>query len=151
MARKQQRGGTQQWPVFDAPLLQAIAAAFRRRSKSLRYQAGLSCEREFSETADGVSERLNLDLRPDRGDLRLSVWQDGVMWLRLCVPAPGRNSGWAFLDQFYGSVLDVSPETLVSLTEATIAEPFHPGDTDPVAYRERLRTTWGRVRPYSDG
>jgi hypothetical protein len=151
MARKRQRTEAPPWPVFDAPLLQAIASAFRRRSKSLRYQAGLSCERVFSETTDGVFERLNLDLRPGAGALRLSVWQDGVMWLRLCVPAPGRNSGWALLERFYGSVLDVAPETLVNLLEGTIAEPFHPGETDPVAYRERLRTTWGRVRPYEQG
>jgi hypothetical protein len=75
------------WPAFDAPLLQDIAAAFRRRSKSLRYRAGLSCGREFT----GAVERLVLDLRG--GHLRLSVWADGRMWLSVCVRAPGRNGG----------------------------------------------------------
>jgi hypothetical protein len=137
-------------PTFDAPLLQAVAGALLRRRKAIRYQAGWSCEREFSETDAGVSERLNLDLHPGDGDLRLSVWADGLLWLRLCVAGPGRNSGWAFLHSFSGSVLDVAPETLVGMIEATLAEPFLAGQSDPTAYRERLHTIWKRVQPCPD-
>lgn len=147
---KRERADIPQWPKFDSPLLQDVAAAFHRRGKAIRYRAGLSCEREFSETAGGASERLNLDLRPGGGDLRLTVWEDGVMWLRLCVAAPGRNAGWAFLEQFYGTIQDVSPEALVAMTEATIAAPFHPSTSDSQEYRERLRTIWGRVQPWTE-
>jgi hypothetical protein len=147
---KRKRADVPQWPRFDSALLQGVAAAFQRRGKAIRYQAGLSCEREFSETGGGTSERLNLDLRPGSGDLRLTVWEDGVTWLRLCVVGSGRNAGWAFVDHFYGSVQDVSPEALVALVEATIAEPFRPGSSDPQEYRERLRTIWGRVRPRTE-
>ena len=56
------------WPAFDAPLLQDVSVAFLRRRKTLRYGAGLACEREFSEDTQGTLERLNLDLR--RGHVR---------------------------------------------------------------------------------
>jgi hypothetical protein len=91
------------WPRFDAPVLQGIVSAFLRRRKAIRYHSELSCERELSKTANGASERLNFDLQPDNGNLRFSVWDDGVMWLRFCVPGSGRNSGWAFMDEFHGS------------------------------------------------
>src|SRR5437879_1181008 len=80
------------WPTFDAPLLRDIAAAFRRRRKAIAYCAGLSCGREFTESAAGAAERLNLDA----GALRLSAWPDGVMWLAVCVRGSGRGAGWAF-------------------------------------------------------
>src|SRR5262245_41496029 len=48
---------------------------------------------EFSETDTGTWERLNLDLRPGRADLRLTVWQDGgpKAACRLGVPGPFRR------------------------------------------------------------
>ena len=132
------------WPAFDSPLLRDVAAAFLRRRKALRYRAGLSCGREFDETAGGTFERLNLDL--PGGRLRLSVWADGVLLLSVCVPGRGRNSGWAFADAFHGDVDDVSAQTLVGMVEATLALPF---GADPPAERERLRDVWRRVRPRS--
>lgn len=132
------------WPEFDSALLRDIADAFRLRRKALRYRAGLSCEREFTETTEGASERLNIDLRDDR--IRLSVWEDGILWFRVCVSGTGRNSGWAFLDSFHGDVQDVSPRTLVGMVEATLAIGF---GADPPAERERLRNVWDRVRPRS--
>jgi hypothetical protein len=137
-------------PLFDTPLLRDVASAFVVRRKAIRYQAGWSCGREFSEASGGTSERLNLDLRPGGGDLRVSVWGDGELWVRLCVAGPGRNAGWAFLDQFRGSVLDVSPAALVSMVEATIAGPFRPGVSEPASYRAWLRATWRRVQPRAE-
>jgi len=61
------------WPTSDAPLLRGIAAALQRRRKAIAYHVGLSCEREFTESAAGVVERLNLEA----GHLRLSAWSDG--------------------------------------------------------------------------
>ena len=135
------------WPTFDSTLLQEVVSAFARRRKAIRYKSGLSCEREFSETGSGAWERLNVDLQPGIGDLRLSVWEDGVMWLRLCMPGTGRNSGWAFMDEFHGSINDISPETVVAMIENTIAEPFRAESSAPMEYRERLRMIWGRVQP----
>lgn len=139
------------WPFFASGLLDSVAAAFRLRRKAIRYQAGVSCSREICETAAGASERLNLDFQPILGgDLRLSVWEDGLMWLRLCVAALGRNAGWAFIDSFYGSINDVSAAALVLMVEATMAEPFRVGNSDVASYRDQLRKIWGRVQRADD-
>jgi hypothetical protein len=139
---KRKPGGSIDWPTFYSALLVDVADAFLRRRKAIAYMADLSCSREFSETAEGVLERLNLDLRA--GHLRLSVWADGGMWLLVCVPGSGANSGWAFIDHFHGDLSDVSAATLVGMVEATLAVDFR---TDPSAQREQLRELWRRVRP----
>ena len=131
-----------EWPTFDAPLLRDVTAAFLSRRKALRYRAGLSCHREFTEAADGAWERFNLDLR--KGHLRLSVWADGVIWVSVCVRGRARNSGWSFTDGFHGDVRDVSADTLVRMVESTIALRF---GVDPPAEREHLRLVWMRVYP----
>jgi hypothetical protein len=123
-------------------LLRDVASAFLSRRKALHYQAGLSCGREFSETAEGVWERLNLDFRGGR--MRLSVWADGGLWLCACVPGRGRHTGWSFLDSFHGDMRDVSAQALVGMVESALALPF---GKDPPRERERLRELWGRVRP----
>jgi hypothetical protein len=141
---KRKPEGSATWPTFDSPLLQGIAAEFLRRRKALRVRAGLACQREFSETAAGSIERLNLEFPIAR--LRLSVWADGCMWLSVCVPAAGRNAGWAFRDTFHGDVQDVTGATLVGMVESTIAISF---GVDPATEREQLRKIWERVRPYA--
>jgi hypothetical protein len=100
------------WPEFDSPLLQQVSLAFLRRRKALRVRAAMTCGREFSETDTGGVERLNLDL--PLAFLRLCAWADGCMWLGISIPAGGRNAGWAFQDDFHGTVQDVTGETLVS-------------------------------------
>lgn len=133
-----------EWPAFDAPLLRDVASAFLRRRKAIRYKAGLCCEREFSETAAGTFERLNLGLRG--GQVRLSVWADGAMWLSVCVKSRGRNSGWRFADSFHGTVRDVSAAALVGMTESTLALTF---GADVPGEREQLRRVWARVFPHA--
>lgn len=130
------------WPTFDAPLLREIVAAFLRRRKAIAYQAGLSCEREFSESATDAIERLNLDA----GNLRLCIWSDGVMWVAVCVRGIGRGAGWAFKDTFHGDVQDVSAKTLVRMFEATLALRF---GADRDHERKQLREVWARVHPYT--
>jgi hypothetical protein len=131
-----------EWPTFDATLLREIVTAFLRRRKAIAHRAGLSCEREVSESAAGSIERLNLEA----GDLRLCVWADGVMWLGVCVRGFGRNAGWVFKDTFHGDVRDVSAEALVGMVEATLALAF---GSDPEKERQQLRAVWARVHPYA--
>ncbi len=139
---KHKRKPAADWPTFDAPLLRDITSAFLRRHKGIAYKAPFSCEREFSETAEGVTERLNLDWW--RGHLRLSIWADGLLWLLVCISGPGRRGGWSFMDNFHGEVLDVSAEALVGMIEATLELSF---GTDPSAERAQLREVWKRVKP----
>src|SRR5689334_21247467 len=102
------------------------------RRRALAYHAGLSCEREFSESGTGALERLNLDV----GKLRLCIWSDGVMWLAVCVRGFGRGAGWAFKDTFHGDIRDVPAETLVGMVEGTLTLPF---GSDPERERKQLR------------
>jgi hypothetical protein len=129
------------WPTFDAPLLRDVAAAFRLRRKAIAYRVSVTCQQEFSESAVGAVERLNLDA----GNLRLSVWADGVLWLGFCVRRHGRGGGWAFKDTFHGDVQDVSAEALVRMVEATLGLPL---GSDPDSERRTLRAVWARVHPY---
>ena len=139
---KRKRADTSLWPTFDSPLLQGVGSAFLRRRKAVVYHAGLSCEREFSESATSALERLNLDA----GNLRLCIWSDGVMWLAVCVRGFGRGAGWAFKDTFHGDIQDVSAEVLVGLVEATLALPF---GSDADNERQQLRVVWARVHPHA--
>lgn len=141
---KRTRAQASGWPTFDSPLLQEVVNAFLRRRKSIAHRVSLSCEREFSETANGVFERVNLDA----GALRLSTWSDGEMWLAVCVPRPGRGAGWAFKDTFHGNVGDVGAATLVRMLEATLELPF---GLDPQKEREQLWGIWARVYPRRSG
>lgn len=138
---------TSAWPPCDAHLLQEIAAAFLKRRKAIVHKAKLSCDREFSESAAAILEKLHLDVRVAhaRLSLGLSFWADGVMWLGLCVSQPGRNAGWAFKDNFNGNVLDVSAAALVEMAEMTLALRC---DSDSIAESRKLREIWARVGPW---
>jgi hypothetical protein len=139
---KHKRTTSGDWPIFDSPLLAEVAQAFALRRKAIRYRSGICCEREFSETAEGAVERLNLRSR----HLILSVWAEGVMFFGVAVPAAGAHGGWTFEDHFHGDVNDVAPQTLVRMFEATIGVPF---GNDAFEEREGLRRIWARVSPYA--
>lgn len=131
------------WSSFDSPILREIAEAFRHRRKAIAYHKGLSCEREFSESATGTFERMNLQTGP----MRLSIWSDGEMWFNVSVKALGRNSGWKIQDSFRGNVLDVAGTALVGMFEETLAMRF---GEDVTEERQRLKTTWARVHPTAE-
>ncbi|MCI0457976.1 MAG: hypothetical protein L0Z62_13505 [Gemmataceae bacterium] len=131
------------WPAFDAPLLQAVVAAFLSRRKAIRYHGPLSCEREFNETEDRTYERLNLDYE-GQGKLRLSVWEDGAVWVRACIAGAGSHGGWSFLDSFHGQPHRLAPADLVEKFEATI---LLCGGGEVPDRSERLRRLWRAVDP----
>jgi hypothetical protein len=129
-----------EWPEFAAPVLREVAAAFLRRRKAIRYHGRLTCGQDVSETATGSYERLNLDFDGLLGlQLRLCLWEDGVLWVRACVRRPGTNRGWAFLDHFYGDWRDLAPAELVTKFEATI---LLCSGAVTVEGNDRLRALW---------
>lgn len=83
-----------EWPAFTTPLLQAVSAEFRGRRKAIRHHArDFSCILEFDETAERTYERINIDYEGLLGlKLRFSLWDDGTMWLRACVPCREKNA-----------------------------------------------------------
>jgi hypothetical protein len=132
------------WPVFDAPLLAGIATAFLHRRKALRYDGILQCERDFSELPNRVFERLNIDYR-NGIQLRLSVWEDGQIWFRACIPRRGRDGGWAFLHHFHGVVNGVPGEEITQLFEESCLLYYWKETENDRAVR--LRALWRRVSP----
>jgi hypothetical protein len=128
------------WPTFDAPLLRDVSSAFLRRRKAIAYHTGLTCSRNFTESATGAVERLHLV----SGHLQLAVWEDGGLWVGAFIRGLSRNAGWAFQDAFHGDMLDVSAGALVGMFEASGLLPYWPESEDK---RERLRAVWSRIRP----
>ena len=103
--------------------------------------------REFSESAAGVHERLNLDIRDGSLQLRMSVWANGLLWLSACVRAHGRSKGWVFQYAFHGDADDVSAATVVTMIEATLRLRL---EAEPAANREQLQSVWSRVHPEAE-
>jgi hypothetical protein len=128
------------WPEFAAPVLRDVAAAFLRRRKAIRYHGRLGCGRDFSETATGSHERLDLDFDGLLGlRLRLCLWEDGTLWLRACLRRPGRNQGWAFCDHFDADWHDLAAAEVVAKFEATM---LLCSGAAPVEGNDRLRALW---------
>ena len=86
---------------FISPALADLAAAFRRRSKAVRYHGKLMLSRE----AQDNDERLNVDCCDlAKLALRLSVWSSGDWWLLACKPRPARDGGWLFKYELRGNL-----------------------------------------------
>lgn len=119
------------FPQFDANTLVTLTDAFRTRSKAITYHAP---NWTISRDDETDSERFNVDADGHHGKLRLSIWSDGVMWMRLC---RGRaKNGWDFMLSFHGDRNDLDAQTIV---EQFIASMTSHSDT--------LLSTWGNVAP----
>ena len=104
-------------PEFQAPVLAALAAAFCRRAKAIRYHGNISLAREI----DADDERLNFDYTgTSKLHLRLSVWSTGDLWFLACQRGSGRNGGWRFKYQVSGQVADRPPASIVESFEASM-------------------------------
>ena len=103
-----------QRPEFSAPFLSAIADAFLRRGKAIRYQAKLLIQREI----DANEERLNVDYEGTfKLRLRLSVWITGDWWFLACQQKPGRSRGWLFKHELRGVLGHLRAESIVKSFE----------------------------------
>lgn len=72
-------------PLFESGLLHDIASAIERRGKSIRYRGRLECGR----AVETPFERLNVNFAsPVYGDVSLSIWSDGKLWLSVKQPGP---------------------------------------------------------------
>ena len=101
------------WPTPDSALLVEILAAFRRRSKAIKHKVtrwSAECDIE-----EGL-ERLDIDFCPYGPEIRLSVWQDGCLLVRVCQAS---KSGWLVNYTVEASVAQASASDIVSATEDT--------------------------------
>lgn len=125
-------------PNFDGARLDAIATAFGRRAKALKYHSQkFLCTREVT----SVTERFNVDLetledRPTQ--IRLSVWDDGVMWLGAYRAKPRREGGWQIEFRGHGDLARIDPTKVVAAFEETYQQ-LRGSPADAV---NRLRRIW---------
>ena len=121
-----------EFPQFDAEYLGTLTDSFRSRSKAITGHAkGWTISREI----DGEYERFIVDADGFHGQLRLSVYNDGSLWLRLCRGRP--KNGWKFLLTFHGNRGNLETETIVEQFINSMA--YDTADT--------LLLIWGNVDP----
>lgn len=108
------------FPQFDANTLAAITDAFRARSKAITYHAP---KWSITRDSDADSECMTVDAGGHHGNLRLSVWADGVLWFRLC---RGRaKNGWEFMLSFHGDLNDLDAHVIVEQFISSMTSDSH--------------------------
>lgn len=86
-------------PVFDSLTLNAVADAFHRRGKAIRYHGKFSAKRKI----DAGNERLDVEYSGLRKlQMSLSLWSTGEWWFLTCQCRPGKNGGWLFKHELRG-------------------------------------------------
>lgn len=135
------------WPTFKTVFLADLAAAFRRRSKAIRYHV-----RSFAirGSTDSGAERLELDVKllASRVEARLSVWEDKAMWFCVCRPNSKKIGGWAFLLAIHGHVGQAAVSEIVRLFERCLQFDFDAATVKTL--RGDLLSMWQVVRPRID-
>jgi hypothetical protein len=132
------------FPSFTSPLLGSICASFKARTKALHHR-GLTTLVIQREVDSPICERLNVDLDYARTThVRLSVWEDGVMWFLVAQAGPRRRGGWTFLLAFNGNVEVLAPDEVEIAFEKALD---HLGCDDPDRKTAGLLDVWRRVDP----
>jgi hypothetical protein len=120
-------------PSFSTPSLAALAAAFGRRGKAIRYHGNLSVASEI----EGDDERLNVDYSGSVR-LRLSVWSSGDWWFLACRPGPRRAGGWMFKHELRGELGTRPSEAFVKSFEESLLVGYYAPDE----HLARLQQLW---------
>jgi hypothetical protein len=127
-------------PYFQSTRLDAIAAALGRRAKAIKAHS-----RKFASTREltGEGERLDLEMETNEAHptrLRLSVWEDGAVWLSVHQSDTWRRGGWAFQLTGRGDASQVESTALVAMVEETRAIVY--GDARALDVAERIDAIW---------
>ena len=87
------------FPEASTDFIKELLQAFKSRSKAIKHAVK---EWKIEMSADDDGERLDLDF-VDYQDLqvRLTAWQDGVLWFRACKSASRKLGGWEFSFAFH--------------------------------------------------
>jgi hypothetical protein len=118
---------------FETPALAALAAAFHRRGKAIRYHGELSVAREI----EGGDERLDVDHRSVlKLVLRLSVWDTGEWWFLACQRRPGRTGGWVFKHELRGELDRRPAKAFVKAFEDSMLVAYWPAHEQLAKLRE---------------
>ena len=130
-------------PYFRSIRLDTIAAALGRRAKAIKsHSRRFACARE----ASGNGERLDVDMETGEAQptqLRLSVWEDGSVWLSVHQRDTWRRGGWAFQYTGRGGAAHLEARAIVAMLEETCALVY--GSTRATDVAERLDATWANA------
>lgn len=130
-------------PKFESLALDAVAAAFHRRGKAIRYRGEFSVTRDI----DAGDERLNVDYSGlFKLHLRLSVWSTGDWWLLACQPRPGQAGGWLFKHELRGGLDDCAADAFVTSFEDSMLV----GYWSPHEQLPKLQELWHVARRPSE-
>jgi hypothetical protein len=133
----------QRHPIFESLTLDAVAAAFHRRGKAIRYQGDFSITRKI----DAGDERLDIDHRSILTlSLRLSAWATGEWWFLACQRRPGRNGGWLFKHELRGELGGLSADAIVKAFQDSMQVAYWPA----LEQFSKLQEVWRIPRPTAE-
>ena len=92
-------------------------------------------------------ERLNIDVAlvgSKSTQVRLSIWEDEILWFGVHQLSTKRGGGWAFAYRRHGTVKDLEPATIVAMLEQSLTEVYVVPDSAHAA--ARLDEIWTRAR-----
>ena len=103
------------FPEASSGFIQKLLQAFKSRSKAIKHAVvGWT----ISLNLDDGAERLDQDFVNSQGHIiRLTAWQDGVMWFRTCKSGPRKLGGWEFSFAFHLFVDDQPVPNIVKAFE----------------------------------
>lgn len=115
-------------PVFESEFLCGVVEAFERRGKAIRYHGRL----QYSRAVEDAGERLNVDFANLAAvRIRLSIWQDGIIWLGVTKPGARREGGWLLNLGFHSQAAGSSGPEICRRFEQTLAQPADAPDFWP--------------------
>ena len=121
------------WPTLESDVLNALVAAFRRRSKAIKHQVS---SWEIDTEVEAEVERLDFHFETwGKHRVSLSAWEDGTLWWWV-----GRSSktGWEVNYGFHAS------------SELSEAQDVRQAFEDSLLYLEHedeVRSIWKRFDP----
>lgn len=130
-------------PIFDSLTLDAVAEAFHRRGKAIRYHGKFSANRKI----DAGDERLDVEHSGlSKLHMSLSVWSSGDWWFLTSQPRPGRNGGWLFKHELRGELDRLPAEAIVKAFEDSMLVAYWPA----LEQLAKLQEVWNIPRPAAE-
>ncbi|MEO1206457.1 MAG: hypothetical protein AAFV45_09000 [Pseudomonadota bacterium] len=104
-----------QFPEPKSPFLQALVAAFQKRSKAINHKVN---SWSIEAGRDQNEERLNFDFDCFNHVVRFVAWEDQLLWFSSCKGSA--TNGWEVKFAFHASADGHAPQAIVSTSEEAL-------------------------------